>query len=156
MNHDKDKKATDDKDKTDDTKTDDKATDKQPDLTQQLMAILGGDKQKAPTAKDEIAEMRMELAAMKAEKVLAAQFPNAPAETVMRLAQTAASLDGVAVETFAADLKKLVEVNTEKETNKDLEFDAAGSTSKKGDASGNRTQGMGPSNWGTSIDLAFV
>ena len=142
--------------KTDDKKTDDQATDKQPDLTQQLMAILGGDKQKAPTAKDEITEMKMEIAAMKAEKVLSAQFPNAPAETVMRLAQTAASLDGEAVEMFTADLKKLVEVNAEKETNKDLEFDAAGSTSKKGDASGNRTQGMGPQNWGTSIDLAFV
>ena len=153
-----DTKKMDDKAKTDDTKTDDtkQAGNQQGDIAQQLMAILGGDKQKAPTAKDEIAEVKMELAAMKAEKVLAAQFPNAPAETVMRLAQTAASLDGEAVEMFTADLKKLVEVNAEKETNKDLEFDAAGSTSKKGDASGNRTQGMGPANWGTSIDLAFV
>ena len=113
-------------------------------------------KEKAPTAKDEIAEVKMELAALKAEKVLSAQFPNAPAETVMRLAQTVASLDGEAAESFTADLKKLVEVNTEKETNKDLEYDAAGSTSKKGDASGNRSAGMGPQNWGTSIDLAFV
>ena len=157
MNQDKDQKATDDK-QNDDKKTGDQATDNQtPDIAKQLIAALGGNNdEKSPTMKDEVAEIKMELATLRAEKVLSAQFPNAPQETITRLAQSAASLDGESVEAFTQDLRKLVEVNAEKKTGENLEFDAAGSTSKAGDASGQRTRQMGPASWGSSVDLAFV
>ena len=157
MNQDKDTKATDDK-QNDDKKTTAQATDNQtPDIAQQLIAALGGsNSEKSPTMKDEVAEIKMELATLRAEKVLSAQFPNAPQETITRLAQSAASLNGESVEAFTQDLQKLVAVNAEKKTGENLEFDAAGSTSKAGDASGQRTRQMGPGAWGTSVDLAFV
>ena len=156
MNQDKDTKATDDKA----TKTDDQqqagAQQQQGDIAQQLIAALGGDNEKSPTMKDEMAQVKQELAIMKAEKVLSGQFPNAPQETITRLATSAAMLEGESVETFTQDLKKLVEVNSEKKTGEELKFDAAGSTSKEGDASGERARQMGPASWGSSVDLAFV
>lgn len=156
MNQDKDQKAIDDT-QTDDKKTGDQATDNQtPDVAQQLIAALGGANEKSPTMRDEVAEIKMELATLRAEKVLSAQFPNAPQETITRLAQSAASLDGESVEAFTQDLQKLVAVNAEKKTGENLEFDAAGSTSKQGDASGQRTRQMGPASWGSSVDLAFT
>lgn len=162
MNHDKDQKATDDKQNQDDAKqTDDQQqanSQQQGDLAQQLIGILGGDAggQKAPSVRDEIAGVKQELATLKVEKVLSKQFPNAPEETIMRLSEMAASLEGDSIGSFTADLQKLIEVNAEKKTNQDLEFDAAGSTSKAGDASGQRTRAMGPGSWGSAVDLAFV
>ena len=163
MNHDKDQKVTDDQQNQDEKQ---QANGQQQvgdsrnggDLAQQLIGILGGDAggQKVPSVRDEIASVKQELATLKVEKVLSKQFPNAPEETIMRLSEMAASLEGDLIESFTADLQKLIEVNAEKQTNQNLEYDAAGSTSKGGDASGQRTRAMGPSSWGAAVDLAFV